>query len=145
MTGGSDGDAGPITKPAYVGELSISKPELKKLFATLGGEARLRTIVGDFYARMAADLMLGFFFQGKDLSVIAHRQGDFLLRAMGATPSYSGLPPGQAHGKLPPILAGHFDRRLRLLEDTLRDQGLDEESVRVWVAFEGAFRDMVQA
>lgn len=120
------------------------KAALAALYQNLGGEPGLRKILSDFYQRMGQDVMLGFFFQGKDLESIARNQGNFLMRAMGASPSYSGQPPAQAHRSMAPILPGHFDRRLRILEDTLRAHGVAEADIRTWVGFEEAFRSAVQ-
>jgi hemoglobin len=121
--------------------LSLNKPELKILYQHLGSEKKLETILKDFYRRMSADTMIGFFFQGKDIDAIALKQKEFLMRAMGASPSYEGKPPSQAHLKLPPILEGHFNRRLQILESTLREHGLSDEDMRTWITFENAFRD----
>lgn len=120
--------------------LSVSKPELKALYEKAGGEAGIHAILQDFYKRMSQDILLSFFFTGKDLSRIIEMQKQFLMRAMGATPSYSGKPPAQAHENLAPILTGHFNRRLRILEETLRSHGLSDEDIRTWVSFENAFR-----
>ena len=106
---------------------------------------RVRALVFEFYRRVRNDVLIGFFFDGHDIDQIAQKQLEFLLRAMGATPSYQGKAPAQAHTKLPPILSGHFDRRLRVLEETLRDGGLDEESIRAWIGFENAFRPAIQS
>ncbi len=119
------------------------KKELIELFNKIGSEEALRAILKDFYQRMATDLMIGFFFSGRNLDEIMEKQLSFLLRAMDAAPSYSGRPPAQAHWALPPILDGHFDRRLRILEQTLTDHGLDAQSIRVWVNFESAFRNPI--
>lgn len=124
-------------------ELPIRKPELHALYERIGGEPALTKILRDFYHRMAEDLMIGFFFDGKDLEHIADQQKAFLMRAMGAAPSYSGKAPAQAHTEMAPILTGHFDRRLRLLEEVLRAHGVAAEDIRTWVAFENAFRDAV--
>jgi hemoglobin len=122
-------------------EITVNRPELKQLFVKAGGEAGLTAILRDFYARMAKDVLIGFFFDGKDTDLIADRQRSFLMRAMGAVPSYTGKPPAQAHENLAPILSGHFDRRLRILEATLKDHGLSVEDIRIWVSFENAFRE----
>ena len=123
-------------------EIPIQKPELQKLYRELG-EARVRSIVLDFYARMEKDVMIGFFFTGRDIPSIAAKQTEFLLRAMGATPSYSGKAPADAHTALPPILTGHFDRRLKILEEALSAAGLTHEQVLVWIGFENAFRNAI--
>ncbi|MFL5814706.1 MAG: group 1 truncated hemoglobin [Bdellovibrionia bacterium] len=129
-------------------EISVSKPALKAIFEHLGGairgEEKLRAILKDFYHRMSQDILIGFFFDGKDLDQIAEMQKAFLMRAMGAAPSYSGKPPAKAHDSLAPILAGHFDRRLRILEDTLAAHGVNAEDIRTWIEFESAFRDGIQ-
>lgn len=118
----------------------LTRPELKALYARVGGEPGIAGILRDFYRRLSQDILVGFFFDGKDLEKIADAQKRFLMRAMGAAESYSGKAPAQAHLELPPILAGHFDRRLRILEETLRDHGVSAEDIRIWVAFEEAFR-----
>jgi truncated hemoglobin YjbI len=119
----------------------VNKPELKALFHKIGGKAGLNKILKTFYEKMAKDILIGFFFDGKDLDFIASQQQSFLMKAMGAATSYNGNPPAKAHSQLPPILVGHFDRRLKLLEETLKEFGLCEQDIKVWIGFENAFRD----
>lgn len=121
-------------------ELPVIKPELRALGEHLG-EERVRQIIQRFYEKMSDDLLVGFFFTGRDIKTIAQRQSDFVLRAMGLRQSYSGKPPADAHGDLPPILSGHFDRRLMLLDEVLTEAGLSESFRKVWIGFENAFRD----
>jgi hemoglobin len=125
-------------------EISVNKPALKAIYQKVGGEAGLGAILKDFYHRMSEDILIGFFFDGKDIDHIAEMQKQFLMRAMGATPSYAGKPPAKAHDELAPILKGHFDRRLRILEDVLRSHGLGDEDIRTWIEFESAFREGIQ-
>jgi truncated hemoglobin YjbI len=122
--------------------LPVEKPELRALGVTLG-EDRVRAIVHRFYRRMAGDVLIGFFFEGRDIETIADLQSSFLFRAMGLRPSYTGKAPADAHTALPPILAGHFDRRLMLLDQQLTADGLDAAQRAVWVGFENAFRDSI--
>ncbi|MBC7385272.1 MAG: hypothetical protein H7301_03795 [Cryobacterium sp.] len=122
--------------------IAIQKPELRALGERLG-EGRIRALVFDFYARMSSDLMIGFFFDGKDLSEISNLQTSFVLRAMGITSSYVGRSPANAHSELPPILSGHFDRRLQLLDAALTHGGLSPEEREVWIGFENAFRSAI--
>ena len=126
-------------------DISVRLPQLKKIYLDIGGEKGLSNILQDFYLRMSQDILIGFFFNGKDLAAIAEMQKLFLMRAMGGATSYTGKPPASAHLALAPILSGHFDRRLRILEDTLRDHHVSEDDIRAWVDFESAFRDSVQA
>ena len=121
----------------------MRNPQLKALLQSVGGELQLQTILRDFYERMSADVMLGFFFTGKDIQSIADQQKNFLLYAAGLNSTYSGKNPHSAHLSLPPILPGHFDRRLVILKETLRDHGLSERDIKTWINFENAFRDVV--
>jgi truncated hemoglobin YjbI len=126
--------------------LLLNKPELRELYQRLGPtdsarEQKLEEILQDFYKRMASDMMIDFFFMGKDVSAIALRQKDFMLRAFGARATYTGKAPADAHHALPPIREGMFNRRLQLLEETLLSHGLSAEDMRTWVSFENAFRD----
>ncbi len=127
------------TRSVSFRSLPLERPELRALGTALG-ETRIRQIVGRFYRRMADDILVGFFFDGRDLDLIADRQSAFLYRAMGLRESYTGLPPADAHQNLPPILAGHFDRRLTLLEDLLVEEGLAPHQIATWIQFENAFR-----
>ena len=126
-------------------DLPIDLEAFRKLFQNqLGGDPeRLHKILADFYRRLSNDLLVGFFFEGHDLEHIARQQAAFLLRALGAAPSYSGRPPAQAHLSLAPILSGHFDRRLKILEETLRAHGLPDSAIEVWLGFENAFREAI--
>jgi len=104
---------------------------------------RLQGILEDFYVRMAEDIIVGFFFTGRDLKHIAHQQAQFILNAAGLIPKFEGKGPSTAHVALPPILAGHFDRRIVILRETLVAHGLPSEVVESWVGFEASFRDMI--
>lgn len=124
-------------------EIPIQKAALHRIYENAGREPGLKKILKDFYGRMSKDAMIGFFFFGKNTDEIAEKQLSFLLRAMGITPSYTGKAPAQAHDDLPEIRRGQFDRRLVILEETLRAHGLSDEDIRTWVAFENAFRDAI--
>lgn len=125
-------------------EIKLSSAALGKLYGTIGGEAALARILDRFYEKMSQDLLIGFFFAGKDLKHIASLQKAFLMRAWGVSASYNGRSPADAHAKLPPILSGHFDRRLVLLRETLAEFGLAESDIETWVDFESRFRQAVQ-
>lgn len=130
------------TRSVSFRSLPLERPELRALGIALG-ESRISEIVRGFYDKMAADTMIGFFFAGKDLETVAEMQSAFLYRAMGLRESYVGKSPAQAHSALPPILAGHFDRRLTLLEQHLTEVGLDPSQIATWVQFEVAFRSAI--
>lgn len=107
------------------------------------GEARVRTVLEDFYRRQASDAMIGFFFFGRDSRAIAHKQLDFLAYVSGARAEFQGRVPQDAHHALPPIRRGQFDRRLVLLRQTLDSHGVAPELIERWVGFEATFRQAV--
>jgi truncated hemoglobin YjbI len=117
--------------------------QLKEALLAAGGEPGVRKILSTFYKKMASDILVGFFFDGKDLEHIAKQQAEFLLRAAGLFQNYQGKGPAQAHEKLPPILAGHFDRRTVLLRETLNEAGLASEFIETWIGFERQFRKAI--
>ena len=92
---------------------------------------------------MSEDVLIGFFFAGKDLKEIALRQSQFILNAAGLIKVYSGRGPASAHLSLAPILAGHFDRRLILLRETLIEAHVSQVDIDLWLNFEEGFRAMV--
>lgn len=124
-------------------EILATKHKLKSVFQELGGENRLEEILLDFYHRMKSDILIGYFFEGKDIHQIARNQKHFLMVAMGIQQSYLGKLPGQAHEKLPYILPGHFDRRLTILKETLESYHLSTDAIQTWIELEEAFRPVL--
>lgn len=121
----------------------MAQKKLRALFLRLGGEDPVKTILLDFYRRMSRDLMIGFFFKDFDPDAIAMKQFELLWVASGFQPVFMGKSAYQAHLELPPILTGHFDRRLQILRETLEHHSLTPEEVSTWVEFENAFRGVV--
>lgn len=117
---------------------------LQKILLDLGNE-RLREILQDFYRAMSRDLMIGFFFDGKNTDAIAENQLLFLLKAAGITKKYSGRAPASAHLSLSPILTGHFNRRIEVLRKVLAEAGLQSNEIDLWVTFESQFKDVIVA
>ncbi len=115
------------------------------LVARIGGGEQLREILERFYARLATDPMVGFFFAGRDLTAIVAGQQGFLLWAFGEVEELTVRPPREAHRDLPPILRGHFDRRLVILDEVLRESGLDAADREAWLRVERSMRRAVQA
>ena len=120
-----------------------SRETLKTLFETIGGRPAVESILEIFYQKMSEDILIGYFFSGKDLIRIAHQQATFLLMASGLETEFKGKGPASAHTEMPPIYEGHFDRRLVLLRETLTKQGLSLEQVNTWVQLEESFRLMI--
>lgn len=115
------------------------------LVARLGGRARVRAILDAFYARLFDDLMVGFFFAGKDRATIVDGQLAFLLKAFGEEATFAGRHPRAAHVDLPPIRKGHFNRRLLVLREVLAEHGVGADDIEAWVRAEESMRRHVQA
>jgi truncated hemoglobin YjbI len=128
--------------PPTKGKFS-SREALKHLVSSVGGSENVKKIINSFYERMSKDLMIGFFFDGKDIQQIANKQAEFILSAAGLIEKFEGKSPSVAHVALAPILSGHFDRRLVILRETLVAEGLTPESIEAWVQFEEGFRAMI--
>ena len=129
-------------------KLSLMRIQLQTVLRSLGADfetqqRKLNSLLSDFYQRMSGDLLIGFFFDGKDLQHIAHQQSQFLLNAAGLIDKFEGKGPHSAHMEMAPILDGHFDRRLVILKETLKANGVQEHMIELWISFESTFRNVV--
>jgi truncated hemoglobin YjbI len=127
---------------------SKMRDQLLFVFESLGSDhdsrkSRFTEIMTNLYVRMYADTMLGFFFAKHDLQHLVNQQVGFFMTAAGLVDRFDGRGPATAHLKLPPILSGHFDRRIHLLRETLESEKLTIPVIEAWVAYEEAFRSMV--
>ena len=100
-------------------------------FDRLGAD-RLRTILTDFYDRVFADPMIGFFFMGQDKARLVELEWQLTARILGAKLPYQGRGMSAAHRKHP-IMRGHFMRRNRLLEDVLDAHAVQADIREKWM------------
>jgi hemoglobin len=114
---------------------------MTKLFERIG-EAKLRAVLADFYSRIFGDVMIGFMFEGKDRQHLIDREYEFTAHLLGAGVKYTGRPMRTAHGHLP-IFGGHFERRMQILRETLRDHAVDPEVQRAWIDHSLALRPQI--
>lgn len=109
------------------------------------GHAKLRAVVTDFYSRVFGDVMIGFMFEGKNRQHLIDREYEFTAGFLGAPDvKYTGRSMRNAHASTP-IFGGHFERRLQILRETLRDNAVDPEVQRVWIDHTLALRPQVTA
>lgn len=101
-------------------------------FQKLGGEPGLRAIIDDFINRVTSDMMIGFFFREIDKEKLKVLEYQFASSHLGGDANYEGRPLRTAHAKHP-IMGGQFNRRLKILDNTLRDHRVDEEVRAEWV------------
>jgi hemoglobin len=106
------------------------------------GPDKLRAVLTDFYSRVFGDVMIGFLFEGKNRQQLIDREYEFTANLLGADVKYTGRPMRTAHGHLP-IFGGHFERRMQILRETLRDHAVDPEVQRVWLEHSLALRPQI--
>ncbi|MGM0577493.1 MAG: group I truncated hemoglobin [Myxococcota bacterium] len=108
----------------------------------LGGEEGTRAIVEDFVDRMFDDVMIGFLFHGKPRRRIKEMELRLASEQLGGPYSYTGRDLGAVHRRLP-LMGGHFARRRRILENTLRDHGAGEDVIERWLGHVDALHDEI--
>ena len=112
------------------------------VFDKIGAE-KLRAVITDFYDRVFGDVMIGFLFQGKNKQHLIDREYEFTAGFLGGKDvKYTGRPMREAHAKSP-IFGGHFERRLQILREAMRDHGVDPEVQRVWLEHSYALRPQI--
>jgi hemoglobin len=113
-----------------------------ELYARIGPN-KLREVVTDFYARVFPDVMIGFMFAGKDRQRLIDKEWELAATILGAPDvKYTGRAMRTAHAQTP-IFGGHFERRLQILRETLRDHQIDPDVQRVWIAHTQALRAQI--
>lgn len=111
-------------------------------YERVGGEAGLRRIIEDFTARVFDDVMIGFLFEGKPKRRLTEMEFRFAAEHLGGPRAYPGRSMAEAHASSP-ILGGHFQRRRKLLLDTLGDHGVPDDIVARWIAEVDSHREAV--
>ena len=117
---------------------------MKTLYEAIGGEPGVRVVLQSLYDRLFEDPIVGFLFQGKDKQHIVLQQLAFTCHFLGGPHEYRGRPLPEVHSALP-LLAGHFDRRHRLLEQVLDEHQVADEVKRVWHRIDQSLRPSVLA
>ncbi len=111
-------------------------------FTLLGQEEGLRAIIEDFIDRVAKDLMIGFYFRDVDLRQLKQREYEFAKQHLGGGGDYTGRPMKKTHAPRG-IMGGHFNRRLVLLEKTLRAHKAPEAAIQLWLEHNRKLRSQI--
>jgi hemoglobin len=115
---------------------------VSELFDKIGGD-KLRAVIADFYDRVFRDVMIGFMFQGKDKQHLIDREWEFVANFLGARDvKYTGRPLRTAHANHT-IFGGHFERRLQILREAMRDHGVDADVQQSWIDHTNALRAQI--
>lgn len=114
----------------------------QELYLLAGGASALRAVLEDFYERVFDDVMIGFFFRGKDRERLVEKELEFAMQLLGADVEYTGRTIVDAHGSHR-IMGGQFARRTQILRETMRDHGLPEPVQQAWIKHTEELRDQV--
>ena len=107
------------------------------------GPVALRAVLGDFYGRVFADVMIGFMFRGKDRQHLIDREYELTAALLGAPGvTYTGRPMRTAHAQHT-IFGGQFERRLQILRETLADHHVDPEVQQAWIDHQLSLRSQI--
>lgn len=98
------------------------------IFERLGGFARVRLLVSDFYEKVLASERLARHFAGVDLRRLIDHQTRFISAIMGGPASYTDEQIARAHARLG-ITAAEFDEMAMLFRETLEDFGLPDADI----------------
>ncbi len=112
------------------------------LYDELGGEPVLRRVIDRFVDRMFDDVMIGFFFRQASRERIKAKEFEHAAAHLGADIEYTGRPIADAHARHP-IMGGQFMRRLKILDDTLREHGVPDKVREHWIAHTESLRPLV--
>jgi hemoglobin len=98
------------------------------LFERLGGFARVRLIVSEFYDRVLESPRLSPFFQHVEMRNLIDHQTRFMAAIMGGPASFTNEQITRAHRRLQ-ISEEDFDELAELLRETLEDFDVDAADV----------------
>jgi len=118
------------TAYAHAGDGNTAMSDLDRL----GGMEGLHKIVRDFVHQERDDMIIGFFFEGREIAKIVQRETEFAAMHLGdkSQERYSGRPMGVVHQPLK-IGKGHFRRRLAILRATLLRHEVPHDIVERWL------------
>jgi hemoglobin len=94
-------------------------------FERLGGFARVRLLVSDFYDRVLQSERLQRYFAGTDMRRLIDHQTRFTAAVMGGPEAFSNEHMARAHARLS-ITNDDFDEMAALFRETLEDFGIAE-------------------
>ena len=105
--------------------------EERTLFEKIGGMPTVDAAVEIFYTKVLADEDIAPFFRWTHMKEQNAKQKAFLSYAFGGPAQYSGKGMRDAHAHLVErgLIEKHFDLVLKYLRETLRDLGIEDESI----------------
>ncbi len=111
-------------------------------FDRIGGEPVVRAIIDRFVDRLFGDMIVGFFFAGKDAGRVKTHEYEHAARTLGADIPYTGRPIAPLHRPLR-INGGQFRRRLAILKQEIDAGGVAPDIAERWLAEQRAMQTQI--
>ncbi|MBI5919747.1 MAG: group 1 truncated hemoglobin [Nitrosomonadales bacterium] len=112
--------------------------EKQSLFDAVGGLPTLQRAHKIFYDKVYAHDWLKQFFEGHSQEAIENRQTSFMAEKMGGAVEYWGKEMKVAHEAMF-ITQELFDLRHQLLDESLKEAGVEDGLRARWLKIDGAF------
>ena len=112
------------------------------LFDAVGGLPTLQKVHKIFYDKIYAHDWLKLFFAGHDQQSIENRQTSFMAGKMGGPDPYLGKELKMVHEAMY-IDRELFDLRHELLDESLREAGVEEDLLTRWLRIDSAFMQKI--
>lgn len=120
----------------------MNRVSLYSLLEEQNGPQSLEKIVTDFYDQVFSDVMIGFFFFGKNKKHLIQKEIELISELLGGPENYQGVELEKAHRHLK-IFKGHFDRRVQILKETLEKYSVPKEVKEVWLTHSKRLHDKI--
>jgi hemoglobin len=114
----------------------------ESLYAAIGGQAVVESVVRDFYQMVCYDEQLRDYFDEMDLESLRTHQTEFLSMVMGGPTDYSGRKMREAHAELD-ISQADFVVLVDYLERALTQNGVGETQTAEILAAVATYEDAV--
>jgi hemoglobin len=114
----------------------------QSLFDAIGGLPTLKSVHKIFYDKVYAHPWIGQFFIGHNQGAIENRQTAFMAEKMGGPIEYFGKEMEITHEAMY-ITEELFCLRQSLLEESLREIGVDLKLRGRWLRIDGAFKKII--
>jgi len=112
----------------------------ESIFEKYGGTPAVSKIVHEFYQRITETPSLDKYFSGVDIGLLIDHQIRYMSLALGGPDQYEGRSLKESHKDLK-IDQQAFVTVAKILEDTLRDIGVEEADIATILETVGSVRD----
>lgn len=112
------------------------------LYEAIGGLPTLQKVHKIFYDKVYAHQWLGRFFEGHNQKIIEDKQSSFMAEKMGSTAPYLGKEIKMVHEAMY-ITKELFHIRHRLLDDSIKEAGVNDALRKRWLRIDNAFMRLI--